>query len=429
MTRVLQISLSLAVLALGGGVATLLVVTRPQAAQAPPGERAVPVDVRVVHPAQRTVVVHASGTVEPVHRVSLQPEVSGRVEHVGPGFDPGAVVREGQVLVQIDDRDLRSAVAAQQAAVARARVALREETTQRAIAEKEWAGVELGEDAEGYALREPHLASARANLRSAQAELARARRNLARAKIRAPFDAVVLARNVDVGQVVGPGALLGTLAGTSAFWVRAFVPVGQLAWLDVPPARAAGARGSKARVRLDAGGGEPVVRAGAIERLAGEVDARSKQAQVLVRVDDPMGVDGGAGGGAPLLLGSYVSVEIEGRSLPDVYTVPAHAVLDGDRVWVVDESSRLASRSVQVIWREGTEVFVRGGLRDGDRVVTSPSALASEGMLVAPREAGAEAGLEAEATAGARSQADTTSGAEPAPPVADPAPGSGGGAG
>ena len=389
MGRARQVLLSAVVLAGGAGITGVLYANRPRAAHAPADEAAVPVDVLVVEPAARAVKIRGMGVVQPVRQVTLAPEVTGRVTATHPDLVRGGLVEAGDVLFEVDGRDYRSAVAAQEAAVAAARVALAEEKASRRVAEYEWQGKvdELEEDARAVALRQPHVESARAGVDSAQDQLSRARRNLKRTHLVAPFRSVVLDETVDLGQIVSPQVPVATLAGVDRFWVEVSLTSGELRMLRVPGVNATEGEGSPVRVVQTVGETDAVERLGRIDRLLGAVDERGKLARVLVAVDDPFGLSiDQAERPLPLLIGTYVDVELQGITLQDVVAIPATALVDGDRVWVVVEGQRLERREVKVAWRDDEEVLVQGGLSAGERLVVSALSVATNGMAVRIRE-------------------------------------------
>ena len=73
--------------------------------------------------------------------------------------------------------------------------------------------------------------------------------------------------------------------------------------------------------------------------------------------------------------------------------LPRSALREGDRVWIVDADDRLRFRDVDVLRAHGSEVVIRDGLRQGERVCVSPIQAVVDGMQVravgpaaAPRE-------------------------------------------
>jgi RND family efflux transporter MFP subunit len=345
-------------------------------------------------PTSHPIELQGLGEVKPVHRLVMQSEVSGRVIERNPALMPGGLLRRGEPLVRVDGRDHATVVAAQTAALAQASAAVIEERGRKQVAEYEWQGSaqQLGEDARKFALRETQALSAAASLSSARSQLDRARRDLARTQVKVPFDALVLEAGVELGQLVTPAASLATVVAIDRYWVEVAVPVSQLVHFDIPGVNvAAGAQGSPARVLLDAGAGVIIERSGFVERLLGQVDAKGRMARVLIAVDDPLGLAAARALAAapetaspratlPLLLGSYVRVQIGGVPLLDTTELPRVALVDERSVWLVVDG-KLARREVEVVWRNADTVLARG-LRAGDAVVTTPLASPTEGMAV-----------------------------------------------
>ena len=106
-------------------------------------------------------------------------------------------------------------------------------------------------------------------------------------------------------------------------------------------------------------------------------------AQLIVAVEDPFQLGTApAERAVPLLLGSYVRVEIDGPELKDVVTVSRSALREGDTVWVVDANEQLEIRPVKVKWRARDSVLVGEGLAPGERIVTSRLAVPLEKMAL-----------------------------------------------
>ncbi|MEL6187279.1 MAG: HlyD family efflux transporter periplasmic adaptor subunit, partial [Myxococcota bacterium] len=235
------------------------------------------------------------------------------------------------------------------------------------VAKREWDLLESSTEGEAdatLALRKPHLVKAQAELEAARSALERAQVDLGRTTLRAPFDAFVKEESVDLGQLVQPNASIMTLVGTAAFWVQVSLLLGDLGFLQLPAPDGTG--GSRVRVRQSLGGGQNIDVEGRVLRVLGDLDPKGKMAQVLVQVDNPLDLDTTV----PLLLGSVVSVRIEGEPLEDVYVLPRLALHEDGKVWLV-EGGKLAIREVSVVHRALDEVFVRGGLGQDAVVITS----------------------------------------------------------
>lgn len=122
-------------------------------------------------------------------------------------------------------------------------------------------------------------------------------------------------------------------------------------------------------------------------RLEGQLESQTRNAQLLVAVDDPYSPPEG---GLPLLPGSFVRVELEGREVDGVFSLPRAALHDGNTLWIVDDSERLATRRVDVRWGTSDEVYITGELQPGDRVVTSTLSLPLAGEQVRVQASGTD---------------------------------------
>jgi RND family efflux transporter MFP subunit len=348
-----------------------LIAAGSAAEKTTPPERVDLVEAMTLDAGRAQAVVKATGTVLADQQVVLSPEVAGRLTWVADGLKPGQRFARGETIARVDSRDYEAAVAAEQSRLRQAELELSLEENRGSVAAKEWEL--LGSDAGGdgtLARREPHLEVARANVEAARANLKRAELNLSRTSIRAPFNAVVLSENVDVGQVVGSGSQVATLAGTDRVRVEASVPYDRLASLAIPGVGGiTDAEASTATVRQPLGDGRAIVREGRVIGMGGQLDPQTRTATVLVSVDAPYDPPDG---GLPLLVGAFVDVSLGGRAVDEALVVPRTAVYDGDTVWVVGDDEKLERRTVQTGWSMGDRLQVLSGLEAGDQVVTTP---------------------------------------------------------
>lgn len=399
MNRIAKIVLPAFLLLIAVSGAAYMMTNRVTPERTAAQEQVIPVEVLEVRHSNEQVVVTAQGTVTAAQQVQLMPEVTGKLIELSPQLVPGGVFRAGEVIARIDPRDYEARVAAQQEAVAGANLLLRQERARQRVAEQEWELLDgtIPDDQENrdLALRLPQIEQAEAALAAAEGALSKAQLDLERCAITAPFDAVVINENVDLGQVVNPQTRIATLVGTEYYWVQVALPVEDLVWIDVPTGT--GNHGSAARVIHQAGSVE-ITRNGHVKRLLGDVDPAGRLARLLVVIKDPLDLGGQKDAAAlPLLIGSYVTVEIEGHTVDDVVTVPRMALREvagrastgtTEGLWIMDSDDRLAIREAEVIWRAEQTVLLRNGFADGERIVTSTISTPIEGMklMVAPAE-------------------------------------------
>ena len=162
--------------------------------------------------ADLTVRITATGTVQPTDEVDVSSELSGTIRAVAADYNDH--VAAGQLLAKLDTGKLqatldhsRATLASKQAMVAQAAATLAEtQSGYNRIAElvKRGSGTDQDLQTASAALARATAAldMATADVRVAEADLSLDQANLDKAAITAPIDGIVLARNVEVGQIV-----------------------------------------------------------------------------------------------------------------------------------------------------------------------------------------------------------------------------------
>jgi len=198
--------------------------------------------------------VMGTGTLETHFRATISPKISGLITEVL--VDQGDHVKAGQVLVKLDDRDLRRQVEAAEATVAadEASVKRQEADRVRAGAVLEQAklymdrlnaapggavsqldrdkGVEALNVAQaGVASAEAAILEGRKQLIAAERTLDFYRVRLSDALITAPFDGLIVRRDRDPGDIVVPGTSILSLISLNEIWVSAWVDETEMARL------------------------------------------------------------------------------------------------------------------------------------------------------------------------------------------------------
>ena len=331
---------------------------------------------------EQTVIV-AYGTVNVHQRLTVQPEISGRVVKLNPHLVIGETLNKGAALLQIDPRDYQVAVNEQRSALAKAEFDLQVELGNQAVAKREWSLLnpsagEVNTLSRQLALRRPHLKEKRIALGAAKSRLQKAQLDLQRTILRTPFNALVLNESVEMGQLINTRSTVATLVGTDEFRVQVSVPIRQLDWITFPGAGRV--QGSPVQVVRERGSNETVVRQGRVVELLGDVTENGRMAQVLVSIADPLELEKPAKGRQPLLLGEYVRVEIEGPELRDVVIVPRDAIREGTRVWIKNAENQLDVRPVEVVLSRKETVLIGQGIRDGEEIITSQVPAAIPGL-------------------------------------------------
>lgn len=374
-----------AILAVAGGIVAWMMQADTTAERTETERPPRLVETVRVQPGTERVQLEAFGDVRPAREVTLRPRVSGEILALGEGVEPGGHLAEGDTVVRIDPADYELALKRAESALTQARSERDREAGRQAVAEAEFqraAPEGVSPEQRRLMLRLPQLESAEAAVDSAAAEVEQARLDLARTTVRAPFDARVTERMVNRGTRATTATDLVRLVGTDEWWVELALPQSSLRWIELPegPDRP----GSTVHIRHQAWGPEDY-REGRVIRVRTDVEEGGRLARLLVAVSDPLNRSrpNRSGEERPrMLLGSFVEGTILGRRLEGVYRVDAAWLRQGDQVWVMDESDRLAVREPEVLHRGTGEAVVRGGLEPGDRVVTSDLAVARPGMAL-----------------------------------------------
>ena len=371
------------------------------------------VEIKRAKKALLPVVIKATGTVVPSKEVIIKPQVTGEIVWISPACVPGKFVEKGDILFKIDSQQYKMAVENQKGIVAKATFDINLEKGRQIVAQREWQLVGSKNKhlaAEGLALRKPHLATVQASLKSAKRALSRAQLDVTRCTIRAPFKGVVTDKFSDQGQIVSAASQLLKLVSRESFWVYATVPVSQIDKLAQNPSphnslqnqknqskqnilsdkRSSGSKpinynGVKARV-IEVLGERTIVKEGLVLNVLPDLQQDGRLARVLIEVKDPL-----ESSHLPLLLHSYVNVEIEAKPFADSYLIPRRALREGDRLWVIDENKQLQFKKVKILWRKESEVIVREGIEENDAVITSLISSPVPGMKLRTKDSVPEA--------------------------------------
>lgn len=378
----LKAVIPLVIIAIAGFGAYMMVATKPVAHKKAPVVPVPIVDVVNLKPVESRIWTEAMGTVTAAREINLGSQVSGKVVFVSPSFIPGGFFKAGQEILRIDPVDYELAVKQQQAVVTEAEYNLKIELGHQKVAGREWKllGETSGKSAAGsadLALRKPHLQKARADLESAQAKLREARIDLSRTRITAPFPAQVVSRSVDLGSIVSSQQTLANMVGTDEAWIMATVPVDRLHRISFPD-KINGMKGADAVIDVN-GDGEFPGRHGEVVRLLPSLEEKGRMARVIISVRDPFNLKNKKNI-SRLLLDSYVRVRIDSGLLKNIYVIPREAFRDNNSVWIMNSRDVLEIRPVESIWRDSKNIYVKSGLKPGERMILTDIPAPLEGM-------------------------------------------------
>lgn len=304
--------------------------------------------------------VESHGIVQPVRSVSLAAEVSGPVRAVSSDLVNGGFVRQGDVLVELDDTEFRTRLAEAEAEYARAKLDVEIEMARAKIAESDWDKYFDGMAEVALGTRRPHVAYRLAAYQAARQRTANAKRQLEATRIRAPFDGLVQNKRTEVGAILGAGSVVADLLGTDAAEIRFPVKTADVRHLlrnDLP---------GLAVTVLSAEAG---ARSGRLVRSENVVDPDNRAMYFVARVEDPYDRNGAGLGVLPF--GAYVTAGIDNVSVASALRIPAGLMRDG-RIAIVGADASVQLHAVEIVHRTATEVIVDAGLRPGEKLVLGP---------------------------------------------------------
>ncbi|MEP7129544.1 MAG: efflux RND transporter periplasmic adaptor subunit [Sphingomicrobium sp.] len=321
--------------------------------------------VTVVVPGQSQVgrVVTASG---PLAAKRDQPVgiagQGGRVMRVL--VDAGSWVRGGQVLAVVD-RSVQTEQAAQLAAqiqAARANAALAQSNYERALALQGRGFVSKAEIDAKKAARD----AAYAQVRVAQAILGATRAQIGQLNVLAPAAGLILARSVEVGQIVSPssGALF-RLAEGGQMEMRAQLAQQDLAFVHLGMPAQVTPVGAQASI------------AGSVWQVAPVIDPQSRLGQVRIAIPYTADVKPGGFAEARITAGATTAPQL-----------PQSAVLSDDKgnyVYVVNAKNQVERRDIVIGTVSGSGVTIASGLSGSEAVVLSAGPFLNPGQKISPR--------------------------------------------
>jgi multidrug efflux pump subunit AcrA (membrane-fusion protein) len=372
-----------------------------------------PVDVTTAAAIRRDLprFFEATGSLAGDEQTDVAPQTSGKV--VAVGVDIGSFVRRGQMLVKLDDAELKLRVEQVATQVEQAKAAVRQaeekiglrpgqkfdpnrvaevaaakvtfdlaernfgraekliesgdvsrsfydEQRARRDQSREQYEVALAQARQNYAA----VDVARTNVANAESQLAIARKNLSYAVIPAPIDGFVAERTADLGEYVSPQQKVATIVRTNPLRIKIDIPEQAISEVKV---------GQSVSVTTSAWPNKNF--AGRVARIAPNVSAQSRTLSVEAEIENSSGA---------LKPGQFATVRILQERNEPVVLVPARAVVTEagvSRLFVIKDG-RAEQRVIQIGQTEGDLIEVKNGVAADEQVATSGLERLSDGVAV-----------------------------------------------
>ncbi len=304
----------------------------------PPGRQSgmagakVSVDAIVIRPQLLDNKIFTTGTFLANEEVELRPEISGRV--AGISFAEGSRVKKGDVLLRINDRELRAQLK-------------RKEFEEKEASDKEARMRRLFE-LKGISQEEYDMAANALGMIKAEKEIIASQ--AAKTEIVAPFDGMVGLRYVSEGSYVTSNMLVATMQDVDPIKVEFSVPEKY-------------ARQMKQGNEITVQAGDSQYR-GSVYAVEAKIDPATRTMKARAKIPNPKG---------DLIPGSFAKVDITLEQLPNAIVIPTESVIpemSGEKVFICVDG-KVRSVRVKTGIRTETGVQIVEGLNPQDTLVVS----------------------------------------------------------
>jgi membrane fusion protein (multidrug efflux system) len=288
----------------------------------------------VVQPQNFANTLAVTGSVEANEQVEIRSQVPGLIRSIS--FEEGSKVKKGQVLLKIDDTELRA-----QLSQAQTRQGLAAENARRAelLLQKE-------------AISREEYEVARAELKSLQAQTQLIQAQLAKTSIRAPFSGRIGLRNVSVGAYLSPETVVANLVSQDPVKIS----------LAVPEKYSNQVKNQGTLTFSVAGSNEK--HTATIYAIEPSIESATRTLQLRARAANPNGT---------LRPGSFANITLPLNEIPDALLVPTQAIVpvqNGKKVFVA-EKGKAKEVMVEASTRTEKDILITSGLKAGDTVLTT----------------------------------------------------------
>ena len=327
----------------------------PRAAEA--RQNGAPVHVAVVKTRSFPVILNGLGTVQATNMVTVRSRVDGQIEKVG--FEEGQMVREGDLLVQIDPAPFQAALDQAKAKLAQDEASLtnaKQDLERTAVLSKQGNATQ-----QLFDQRTANVASLTAQVQADKAAIDSAKVQLDYTTIRSPLTGRAGFRLVDPGNIVHANDQNGMLTITQLQPISVIFTAPE----DQLPAINDELKSGPLKLSAFSSDGKRLLGEGTLKLLDNQVDPASGTIRMKASFDNRDNA---------LWPGLSVTTRLLLKTLKDVVVVPDAAVQRGPNglyVYVVTAQSRALLREVKVSRIEDGLALVDSGLAAGERIVTS----------------------------------------------------------
>ncbi len=299
----------------------------------------------VIKPQDFSNIISLSGTIEADEQVDLRSEVMGIAEKIY--FDEGTKVSKGQVLVKINDVELKA-----QAVEIKTRQGLTSENERRA---------KLLLEKEAISQEEYDIASADFKASQAQTQLINAQ--IGKTSVRAPFSGTIGLRNISPGTYVTPDLVIARLVNSDRVKITFSIPEKYASQVKPNSEISFIVPGHKEKFTAKIYAQEPAI------------DVGTRTLRIRAMAENKKGL---------LLPGTFANVLLPLDNIDNAFMVPTEAIVpvqNGKKVFIY-RAGTAKEAMVETGTRTDKDIVVLSGLKEGDTVLTTGVLTLKEGSPV-----------------------------------------------
>lgn len=288
----------------------------------------------VVKPQDFSNTISLSGSIEANEQIEIHSEVSGVVERIS--FTEGANVSKGQVLLKVNDVELRA-----QLVQAKTKESLASENERRAklLLQKE-------------AISQEEYDISNADYKSAKAQTQLIQAQIGKTSIRAPFSGKIGLRNISPGTYVTPTTLIANLVSSNQLKITFSIPEKYASQI---------AKGTEVKFTVP----------NTTDKFTAKIYAMEPAIEMTTRTMKIRALTENFTG--KLLPGTFANIELALNNIQDAIIIPTEAVVpvqDGKKVFIANHGQAKEVK-VETLARTDKDVVITDGLKAGDTVLTS----------------------------------------------------------
>jgi membrane fusion protein, multidrug efflux system len=275
-----------------------------------------------------------SGSIEANENVEIRSEVSGIVEKIS--FSEGTQVSKGQVLLKVNDIELRAQLSQ---AITKQKLASENERRAKLLLQKE-------------AISQEEYEIASAEFRSLKAQTQLIQSQIAKTTIRAPFSGKIGLRNISPGTYVTPTTLITKLVSSGQVKISFSIPEKYASEIE-----------SNASITFTIPN-NPEKFTAKIYAIEPEIETATRTLKIRAIANNSNG---------KLIPGTFATIDLSLKNIKDAIVIPTEAVvpIQNGKVVYIANNGKAKEVKIETLARTAKDVVVTSGIKSGDTLLTS----------------------------------------------------------